>query len=277
MIEPMARIQIRLARSGDSRALADLRYRFRTETEPATETKSRFLRRCIPWMKKRFRSGSSPWRCWVLDDGKQLLGHVCVQLFEKVPNPVTTNRSFMPTSQTFMSSRKCGAMDLERDCWKKRYHGAALGGSMRSFCGRLPEAYLFIAAAVWLRLRTSLNCERALVSHTEFNVESLLGPSARNLPRNSCRRVSCNDWHDSAEHRSDPEFANFALNSLDAHCNRRVALIFLVVCERTRMAAKYRRKPDGAICARLRCRKLLGHGHSLREHSGLPVPSLWRL
>ena len=39
-------------------------------------------------MRKRFRSGSSPWRCWVVDDGKQLLGHVCVQLFEKVPNPV---------------------------------------------------------------------------------------------------------------------------------------------------------------------------------------------
>jgi len=39
-------------------------------------------------MKKRFRSGSSPWRCWVLDDGDQLLGHVCVQLFEKVPNPI---------------------------------------------------------------------------------------------------------------------------------------------------------------------------------------------
>jgi GNAT superfamily N-acetyltransferase len=39
-------------------------------------------------MRKRFRSGSRPWRCWVLDDGKQLLGHVCVQLFEKVPNPV---------------------------------------------------------------------------------------------------------------------------------------------------------------------------------------------
>ena len=39
-------------------------------------------------MKKRFRVGSSPWRCWVLDDGKQLHGHVCVQLFEKMPNPV---------------------------------------------------------------------------------------------------------------------------------------------------------------------------------------------
>jgi GNAT superfamily N-acetyltransferase len=86
--QSMARVRIRLARSGDSRALADLRYRFRTETEPAAETKQRFLRRCALWMKKRFRSGAYGWRCWVLDDGKQLLGHVCVQLFEKVPNPV---------------------------------------------------------------------------------------------------------------------------------------------------------------------------------------------
>jgi GNAT superfamily N-acetyltransferase len=39
-------------------------------------------------MRKRFWSGSSPWRCWVLDDGKRLLGHVCVQLFEKISNPV---------------------------------------------------------------------------------------------------------------------------------------------------------------------------------------------
>jgi GNAT superfamily N-acetyltransferase len=84
----MVRVRIRLARSGDSCALADLRYRFRSETETATETKPRFLRRCASWMKKRFRSGARPWRCWVLDDGKQLLGHVWVQLFEKVPNPI---------------------------------------------------------------------------------------------------------------------------------------------------------------------------------------------
>jgi len=39
-------------------------------------------------MKKVFGADSSAWRCWVIDDGKQLLGHVCVQLFEKMPNPV---------------------------------------------------------------------------------------------------------------------------------------------------------------------------------------------
>lgn len=84
----MARVQVRLAKSGDWNALAEMRYRFRTELGSATESKSRFVRRCTSWMKKRVRAGSSPWRCWVVDDGDQLLGHVCVQLFEKMPNPV---------------------------------------------------------------------------------------------------------------------------------------------------------------------------------------------
>src|SRR6266705_3208980 len=81
-------IRIRLARSGNCRALAELRYRFRAEAGSVTEAKSRFVQRCTSWMKKRFRTGSYQWRCWVLEDGKRMLGHVCVQLFEKIPNPV---------------------------------------------------------------------------------------------------------------------------------------------------------------------------------------------
>jgi GNAT superfamily N-acetyltransferase len=84
----MARVQIRLARLGECSALAEMRYRFRSETEPAMETKSRFVRRCTSWMRKRFRSGSYPWRCWVAEDDERLLGNVCVQLVEKIPNPV---------------------------------------------------------------------------------------------------------------------------------------------------------------------------------------------
>ena len=84
----MARIQIRLATSRDWNVLAEMRYRFRAELGSTTESKSRFVRRFTSWMQKRFDSGSSTWRCWVADDGKQLLGHVCVQLFEKMPNPV---------------------------------------------------------------------------------------------------------------------------------------------------------------------------------------------
>ena len=45
-------------------------------------------------MKKRFRAGSGAWRCWILDDGKQVLGHVCVHLFEKIPNPVNDEPEF---------------------------------------------------------------------------------------------------------------------------------------------------------------------------------------
>jgi GNAT superfamily N-acetyltransferase len=84
----MARLQIRLAKSGDWNALAEMRYRFRAELGSPTEPKSRFVRRCTSWMQKRFDSDSATWRCWVADDRKQLLGHVCVQLFEKMPNPV---------------------------------------------------------------------------------------------------------------------------------------------------------------------------------------------
>jgi GNAT superfamily N-acetyltransferase len=65
-----------------------MRYRFRAEVGSPTEVKSRFVRRCRSWMKKSFGSDPTAWRCWVIDDGKQLLGHVCVQLFEKMPNPV---------------------------------------------------------------------------------------------------------------------------------------------------------------------------------------------
>ena len=84
----MGRLGIRVATSADYRALAEMRYRFRAEVGSPTEPRSQFVRRCTSWMKKRFRVGSSAWRCWVVDDGDQLLGHVCVQLFEKMPNPV---------------------------------------------------------------------------------------------------------------------------------------------------------------------------------------------
>lgn len=85
----MGRLRIREAISADWDALAEMRYRFRTEVGSPAETKSRFVRRCTSWMKKSFGADSNAWRCWVIDDGKQLLGHVCVQLFEKMPNPVS--------------------------------------------------------------------------------------------------------------------------------------------------------------------------------------------
>jgi hypothetical protein len=113
---PMLRVRIRLAMSDDCLALAEMRYRFRAETEWVTETKSLFVRRCTSWMRKHFCVGSCPWRCWVLDDGKRLLGHVCVQLFEKIPNPVKDEPELHAYVTNFMSFRKCGTGDSAKDC-----------------------------------------------------------------------------------------------------------------------------------------------------------------
>jgi hypothetical protein len=77
----------------------------------------------------------------------------------------------MLTSQTFMSSRKCGARDLEKGCWTKRCHGVALREPTRLFSGRLPEANRFIGDAAWFSRRMSLNCEVVLLKSVDFNVE----------------------------------------------------------------------------------------------------------
>jgi GNAT superfamily N-acetyltransferase len=79
-------------------------------------------------MKNRFRSGSGTWRCWVLDGGKQLLGHVCVQLFEKLPNPVKDEPEIHAYVTNFyvipeMRSQGFGKRLLEKALLWCRAHG----------------------------------------------------------------------------------------------------------------------------------------------------------
>jgi hypothetical protein len=107
------------------------------------------------------------------------LGMFACSCLRKSPIRSTTNGSFMLTSQTFMSSRKCGARDLEKGCWTKRCHGVALRGPTRLFSGRLPEANRFIGDAGWFGRRISLNCEMVLLKSVDFNVEPPLEPFTR--------------------------------------------------------------------------------------------------
>jgi GNAT superfamily N-acetyltransferase len=78
---------VRRATPEDAEAVAALRFEFRSGIEAATESRSEFLVRCAAWMKKRLRDGG-PWRCWVAEDSGGILGHVWLELVEKVPNPV---------------------------------------------------------------------------------------------------------------------------------------------------------------------------------------------
>ena len=79
-------VTIRLATPDDADVLAALRYEFRAAQNPAVESEHEFVARCAPWMRERLASGST-WRCWVADEGAEIVGHLWLQLIEKIPNP----------------------------------------------------------------------------------------------------------------------------------------------------------------------------------------------
>ena len=80
-------ITIRLAMASDALWLARFRYVFRANLDPACESEEEFVQRCSLWMQARLREGSL-WRCWIAQRGDTPVGHVWVQLIEKIPNPV---------------------------------------------------------------------------------------------------------------------------------------------------------------------------------------------
>lgn len=77
---------IRLARPSDAEVLAQLRFAFRASLNEATESEADFVSRAADWMATRLSAGSA-WRCWVAEDAGEIVGHLWLQLIEKVPNP----------------------------------------------------------------------------------------------------------------------------------------------------------------------------------------------
>jgi GNAT superfamily N-acetyltransferase len=79
-------LTIRRATVDDATRLAALRFAFRAAQNPAVEPEGEFLARCTPWMRERLAE-YTPWRCWVAESGGDLVGHLWLQLIEKIPNP----------------------------------------------------------------------------------------------------------------------------------------------------------------------------------------------
>jgi GNAT superfamily N-acetyltransferase len=79
-------LRIRRALPADADALAQLRYAFRLERRPATESEEAFTLRCSKWMRPRLR-GDSRWTAWLAERENRLIGQVWIQLVEKLPNP----------------------------------------------------------------------------------------------------------------------------------------------------------------------------------------------
>ncbi len=81
------KISIRLATESDALLLARFRYAFRASLSPACENEDEFVERCCRWMQARLREGSR-WRCWVAEQDHATVGHLWLQLIEKIPNPI---------------------------------------------------------------------------------------------------------------------------------------------------------------------------------------------
>ncbi len=77
---------IRRAVPEDADALARLRYAFRLERRGAAAGEAEFVARCATWMRTRLREDSH-WKAWVAGRESSLIGHVWLQIVEKIPNP----------------------------------------------------------------------------------------------------------------------------------------------------------------------------------------------
>ena len=79
-------MEVRDAAPADAKALAELRWEFRAGREPSVESRDAFIERCRVWMRTQLEAGF-PWRAWVAEHDRRIVGHVWLHTIDKVPNP----------------------------------------------------------------------------------------------------------------------------------------------------------------------------------------------
>ncbi len=79
-------LTVRDAKIADAAELARLRYEFRAAERPAVEPQETFIERCTTWMRQRLAPGSS-WHCIIAERDGTTVGHVWLEVVDKVPNP----------------------------------------------------------------------------------------------------------------------------------------------------------------------------------------------
>lgn len=99
--------EIRAAGAADSTVLARLRYEFRAAFAPPAEAEGAFVERCRRWMAERLEPGGG-WRCWIAERGGEAVGHVWLQVIEKVPNPVEEPEAHAYITNMYVRERERG-------------------------------------------------------------------------------------------------------------------------------------------------------------------------
>ncbi|MCU1382324.1 MAG: hypothetical protein JWL71_1021 [Acidobacteria bacterium] len=79
-------IEIRTATVADAKALAELRWEFRSAQSPPAESHDAFVRRCAVWMRRELQIDSA-WQAWVAVENHVIVGQVWLQSIAKIPNP----------------------------------------------------------------------------------------------------------------------------------------------------------------------------------------------
>ena len=79
-------LTVRPATAADAAELARLRYEFRAAERPAVESRDAFVARCTHWMRERLAPRSA-WHCIVAEREGAIIGHVWLEVVDKVPNP----------------------------------------------------------------------------------------------------------------------------------------------------------------------------------------------
>ncbi len=79
-------LTVRSATTADAAELARLRYEFRSTERPAVEPREAFVARCTKWMHERLAPASA-WHCIVAENDGTTVGHVWLEVVDKVPNP----------------------------------------------------------------------------------------------------------------------------------------------------------------------------------------------
>jgi GNAT superfamily N-acetyltransferase len=118
-------ILVRPAGPGDARALADLRYAFRSELATPNEARAPFIERTTSWLADRLERDG--WTAWIAfaDAEADPVGLVLVQLVEKVPNPVPEPEHLGYVSSLYVRPR-----------WRGQATGSRLLATALEFCRR---------------------------------------------------------------------------------------------------------------------------------------------
>jgi N-acetylglutamate synthase-like GNAT family acetyltransferase len=100
-------IAIRTATIADAKALAELRWQFRSTQNTAVEAHDPFIRRCVAWMRRELQE-SSDWKAWVAVQDHAIVGQVWLRTIRKIPNPVAEHEQLAYLSNLFVKPSSRG-------------------------------------------------------------------------------------------------------------------------------------------------------------------------